>query len=43
VTKRLLIVSMKCDNDLIPECSGFMGAAAMIQSIMEGDCKVLTF
>ena len=31
------------ESDLIPECQGLMGAAAMIQSIMDGDGKVLTF
>ena len=29
------------ENDLIPECRGMMGAAAMIQDIMEG--RVLTY
>jgi len=33
----------KAEADLIPECNGLMGAAAMIQDIMDGDCKVLTF
>jgi predicted peroxiredoxin len=33
----------KSESDLIPECKGFMGAAAMIQDIMDGKCKVLTF
>jgi uncharacterized protein len=33
----------KSETDLIPECSGLMGAAAMIQDIMDGECKVLTF
>jgi len=33
----------KSEADLIPECSGVMGAAAMIQDIMDGDCRVLTF
>ena len=33
----------KTEGDLIPECSGVMGAAAMIQDIMDGECKVLTF
>ena len=33
----------KSEADLIPECSGLMGAAAMIQVIMDGECKVLTF
>ena len=33
----------KSEADLIPECSGLMGAAAMIQDIMDGECKVLTF
>ena len=30
-------------SDLIPECAGEMGAAAMIQDIMDGDCRVLTY
>lgn len=33
----------KDDSDLITECSGMMGAAAMIQTIMEGEARVLTF
>jgi uncharacterized protein len=33
----------KTEDDLIPECAGVMGAAAMIQDIMDGECKVLTF
>jgi predicted peroxiredoxin len=31
------------EADLIPECSGLMGAAAMIGDIMGGDCRVLTY
>ncbi len=31
------------EADLIPECSGVMGAAAMIQDVIDGDCRVLTF
>lgn len=31
------------ENDLIPECSGLMGAAAMIQDVMDGSCRVLTY
>src|ERR1700709_744573 len=31
------------EADLIPECRGVMGAAAMIQGVMEGTCRVLTF
>ena len=31
------------ERDLIPECSGLMGAAAMVQDIMDGECRVLTF
>jgi predicted peroxiredoxin len=31
------------EKDLIAECSGMMGAAAMIQSIMDDECRVLTF
>ena len=33
----------RTEADLIPECSGLMGAAAMIQDVMDGDCRVLTF
>ena len=33
----------KAEADLIPECRGMMGAAAVIQDIMDGDCRVLTF
>ena len=33
----------KSEADLIPECAGLMGAAAMIQDIMDGECRVLTF
>lgn len=29
--------------DLIPECSGLMGAATMIQGIMDDDVRVLTY
>lgn len=31
------------ESDLIEECSGLMGAAAMIQDIMDGECRVLTY
>ena len=31
----------KSEADLIPECSGVMGAAAMIQDVMDGSCRVL--
>jgi predicted peroxiredoxin len=31
------------EGDLIPECNGMMGAAAMIQDIMDGECRVLTY
>jgi uncharacterized protein len=30
-------------DDLIPECEGLMGAATMIEQIMEGDGRVLTY
>ena len=33
----------KEESDLIPECQGLMGAAAVIQDIMDGDSRVLTF
>ncbi len=31
------------ESDLIPECAGMMGAAAMIRDLMEGECRVLTY
>jgi predicted peroxiredoxin len=31
------------ESDLIPECKGLMGAAAMVQGIMDGECRVLTY
>jgi len=31
------------ESDLIPECSGLMGAATMIRDIMDGECRVLTY
>jgi predicted peroxiredoxin len=30
-------------EDLIPECSGIIGGAYLIEQVMEGDCKVLTY
>lgn len=33
----------KVESDLIPECKGLMGAATMMQQIMDGECRVLTF
>ncbi len=33
----------KSEADLIPECAGLMGAASMIQDVMDGECRVLTF
>ena len=30
-------------EDLIPECSGIVGGAHLIEEIMEGECKVLTY
>ena len=33
----------RSEDDLIPECKGLMGAAAMIQDIMDGECRVLTW
>jgi uncharacterized protein len=29
--------------DLIPECSGIIGGAHLIEQVMESDCKVLTY
>jgi predicted peroxiredoxin len=31
------------EADLIPECKGLMGAAAMLQNIMSDDYRVLTY
>ena len=31
------------EDDLIPECSGIVGGAYLIEEVMEGDCKVLTY
>jgi predicted peroxiredoxin len=33
----------KTERDLIPECRGLKGAAAVIQDVMDGECRVLTF
>ena len=30
-------------EDLIPECSGIVGGAHLIEAIMDEDCKVLTY
>jgi len=30
-------------DGLIPECEGVVGGAYMIEEVMEGDCKVLTY
>ena len=30
-------------EDLIPECSGIVGGAHLIEAIMEEDCKVMTY
>ena len=30
-------------DDLIPECAGVRGSAALIGEIMDSDCKVLTY
>jgi uncharacterized protein len=31
------------EKDLIPECTGIVGGAYLIEEIMESDCKVLTY
>lgn len=31
------------EEDLIPECSGIVGGAHLMEEVMEGDCKVLTY
>ena len=30
-------------EDLIPECEGVVGGAHLIEEVMEGDCKVMTY
>lgn len=30
-------------DELIPECSGIVGGAHVIEEVMESDCKVLTY
>jgi hypothetical protein len=30
-------------EDLIPECEGVVGGAHLIEQVMEGDCKVMTY
>jgi hypothetical protein len=30
-------------GDLIPECSGVVGGAHLIEEVMEGDAKVMTY
>jgi predicted peroxiredoxin len=30
-------------EDMIPECSGIVGGAYLIEEVMESDCKVLTY
>ncbi len=31
------------ESDLIPECAGIVGGAHLIETVMEEDCKVLTY
>ena len=31
------------ESDLIPECSGIVGGAHLIEEVMASDCKVLTY
>jgi len=31
------------EADLIPECAGIVGGAHVIEQVMEGECKVLTY
>lgn len=31
------------EDDLIPECEGIVGGAYLIQEVMEGDTKVMTY
>jgi predicted peroxiredoxin len=31
------------EQDLIPECEGVVGGAYVIEQVMEGDCKVLSY
>ena len=37
------LVSAITEADLIPECSGLMGAATMMKEIMDGECRVLSY
>jgi predicted peroxiredoxin len=30
-------------EDLIPECEGIVGGAHLIQEVMEGECRVMTY
>ena len=30
-------------EDMIPECSGIVGGAYLIEEVMESDCKVMTY
>jgi predicted peroxiredoxin len=30
-------------DDLIPECEGIVGGAHLIEEVMEGDCRVLSY
>ena len=36
------LFDMKAE-DLIPECSGIVGGAHLIEEVMESDCKVMTY
>jgi predicted peroxiredoxin len=31
------------EADLIPECTGIVGGAYLVEEIMESDCRVLTY
>lgn len=31
------------EEDLIPECSGIVGGAYLVEEVMENDCKVMTY
>jgi len=31
------------EDDLIPECSGIVGGAYLVEQVMEEDCKIMTY
>ena len=37
------LVAHMTKEDLIPECEGIVGGAHLIEEVMEGDCRVLSY